>query len=236
MRAWRVIVLPLLPPLLAVACALPPWVHGAPRFPDNDGVSWELPLYEPLTQVGPHVVGTFCGAATRDHASPCEEVVLFVDSGSSHSALRQATFDHLRIATTASRLATIEDAGGELPKCPDPGCVSAAPVAPGDRAARVHLRIAASFSRPMRFLFACSDGHGGVDRFPLWLEISVRRPTAGTETETAPEGSDAVRQLWGSHCTRLTLIDVSPVIESVRPLGADVESRLALDARNAHLE
>ena len=442
MFAWRIAVLPLLLPVLATACALPPWVHGVPQFPENQGASWELPLYEPLTQVGPHVVGTFCGAVTRGRPPPCEEVVLFVDSGSSRSALREATFDHLHITTTTSRVATVEDVGGvkrswsgalipearfgahlavrdlvatvhdstpilgadvlaargwqldldrgtlllgaatwpedpgvtavptrnwgahaivdltvqgtpvsvlldtgalvtvverelmrglgraerqlgypfplgkrpdsprldsafdvevalggrnlgrrsitalpvagavsthgmlgfdilsvysfqvtamglrlrpreasltddvatriarwgALPNCPDPGCVAAAPVAPGDHAARVRVRFAASYPRAMRFLFACSDDHGRLDNFPLWLEVSVSRPTAGTEVETALEGAaPQVRQLWGSHCMRLTLIDVNPVIESVRPLGADVESRVALDSRNAHL-
>jgi predicted aspartyl protease len=52
------------------------------------------------------------GAARPGQAPVGEDVVLFVDSGSSHSALPRATFDRLVLARTVSHFATIEDAAG----------------------------------------------------------------------------------------------------------------------------
>jgi len=442
-RLPRLLVPPaLLLVLLGAGCALPPWVHGQPRFPAGE-TSWELPLYEPLTQIGPHVAGTFYGAAAPGASPPREDVVLYVDSGSSHSSLPEATFRRLGVDTVTSRFATIEDAAGvtrswsgalvpeariggrlahrevvasvdedtailgadvldahgwqidldrgtmllgpapwpagpdvvaapthtwgahaivdvavqgapvpllldtgalvtvvardvlrglglpehplyrpfpigaspggaslastvdaavaigghelgqrsiavlaspaapstrgmlgydilsgyafqvtraglrlrprtaplvetvgarvarwhDLPSCPDlPGCVAAAPVVPGDPAARIHVRVAAAFPGATRFLFGCV-GDGGRLASPFWLEIAVRRPAAGAELDVAPREVAPPRQLWAARCTRLALLDVNPVIDAARPMTAkvDVEARLKLETRNMRL-
>jgi hypothetical protein len=96
---------------LSAGCALPAWLHNPPAFPTNES-AWEIPLFEPLTGIGPRVLATVAGHAPPGGAPPREEVVLYVDSGSSHSALLASTFAHLNVETTASHFATIEDAGG----------------------------------------------------------------------------------------------------------------------------
>jgi predicted aspartyl protease len=95
----------------AGGCTLPPWVHQAPAFPPGAS-TWEIPLYEPLTRLGPDVVATVVGRAAAGREPPREEVLLFVDSGSSHSVLPPETFARLGIETSGSHFATIEDAGG----------------------------------------------------------------------------------------------------------------------------
>ena len=96
---------------LLAGCALPAWLHNPPAFPANES-AWEIPLFEPLTGMGPRVVATVAGHAPPGRAPPREEVVLYVDSGSSHSALLASTFQHLGVETTGSHFATIEDAAG----------------------------------------------------------------------------------------------------------------------------
>jgi hypothetical protein len=92
-------------------CALPAWLHQAPEFPVRES-RWEIPLYEPLTGIGPNVIATVSGRAPRVGRPPQEEVLLYVDSGSSHSALTAPTFAHLGVETSTSHFATIEDAAG----------------------------------------------------------------------------------------------------------------------------
>jgi predicted aspartyl protease len=99
---------------LAVAgCALPPWLGHRPVFPSGGATAWAIPLYEPLTGLGPRVVATVCGGASGGKPRRCEEALLYVDSGSSHSALPAAALARLGVETTGSRFATIEDAAGE---------------------------------------------------------------------------------------------------------------------------
>lgn len=97
----------------ASACALPPWIGHQPAFPAGGATSWVIPLYEPLTGFGPKVIATVCGAAREGRPRACEEALLHVDSGSSHSALPAETFARLGVETTGSWFATIEDAAGE---------------------------------------------------------------------------------------------------------------------------
>lgn len=99
--------------LSTASCALPPWIGHAPVFPSDAAdarKTWEIPLYEPLTGLGPKVAATVCGPARTGTPRACEEVLLYVDSGSSHSALPAATFARLGVETSGSRFATIEDA------------------------------------------------------------------------------------------------------------------------------
>lgn len=98
--------------LVAAGCALPPWIGHRPVFPDG-ATSWKIPLYEPLTGHGPRVLATVCGAAQTGRPRPCEETLLYVDSGSSHSALSAPAFKRLGVETTGSYFATIENAAGE---------------------------------------------------------------------------------------------------------------------------
>src|SRR3954451_15788650 len=94
--------------LAGASCALPPWIGHRPVFPSGGATAWEVPIYEPLTGLGPRVVATVCGAASAGKPRSCEEALLYVDSGSSHSALPAATFARLGVETTGSRFATIE--------------------------------------------------------------------------------------------------------------------------------
>lgn len=96
---------------LLAGCALPAWMHHAPDFPAAPG-SWELPLYEPLIRIGPYVLGDVSGRAPPGGAPQREEVVLYVDSGATHSVLLAPTFAHLGIETATSYFATIEDVAG----------------------------------------------------------------------------------------------------------------------------
>ncbi len=93
-----------------VACAPPAWIDQPPRFPAGAEI-WDLPLYEPLTRIGPHVVATAVGRATAG-PPPTRQVLLYVDSGSSHGALLADTFAQLGVATAGSHFVTIEDAAG----------------------------------------------------------------------------------------------------------------------------
>ncbi len=98
---------------LAVAsagCAPPAWIEEPPRFPAG-AQSWNLPLYEPLTRIGPHVVATAVGRARSD-PPPTRPVLLYADSGSSRGALLAETFARIGVATDGSRFVTIEDAAG----------------------------------------------------------------------------------------------------------------------------
>ncbi len=97
--------------LAAPACALPAWIGHPPVFPTGGATSWVIPLYEPLTGFGPKVIATVCGAAREGKPRVCEEALLYVDSGSSHSALPAATLVRLGVETTGSHFATIENAG-----------------------------------------------------------------------------------------------------------------------------
>jgi predicted aspartyl protease len=99
--------------LSAVGCALPAWIGHRPVFPPGEAKTWAIPLYEPLTGIGPKVGATVCGPARAGTPRACEEVLLYVDSGSSHSALPAATFARLGVQTSGSRFATIENAAGE---------------------------------------------------------------------------------------------------------------------------
>jgi hypothetical protein len=98
--------------LLVAGCALPAWLRQSPRFPP-DGTAWDIPLYEPLTGFGPHVLATVAGRpAGGAEARRRREVLLYVDSGSSHSALPAATFGDIDVDTSTSWFATVEDAAG----------------------------------------------------------------------------------------------------------------------------
>jgi hypothetical protein len=99
---------------VTVGCALPPWIGHRPVFPSGGPATWTIPLYEPLTSYGPKVIATVCGAAQAGKPRVCEEALLYVDTGSSHSALIEGTFARLGVETTGSRFATIEDAAGEM--------------------------------------------------------------------------------------------------------------------------
>ncbi|HEY7373890.1 MAG TPA: aspartyl protease family protein [Polyangia bacterium] len=99
--------------LAAPACALPPWIGHPPVFPAGSATSWAIPLYEPLTGFGPKVIATVCGPPGPGKPRACEQALLYVDSGSSHSALPAATFARLGVETTGSHFATIENAAGE---------------------------------------------------------------------------------------------------------------------------
>jgi predicted aspartyl protease len=94
--------------LAAPGCALPAWLRRPPVFPGGQAV-WEVPLYEPLTRLGPHVLGTVSGRG----AAGREQVLFYVDSGSSHCALEAATFARLGVGVEGSRFATITDASGQ---------------------------------------------------------------------------------------------------------------------------
>ena len=111
--AWSIRVATFCASLAVASCALPPWIGHRPVFPSVGATPWEIPLYEPLTGLGPRVIATICGAARGGKPRPCEEALLYVDSGSSHSALPAATLARLGVETTGSRFATIEDAAGE---------------------------------------------------------------------------------------------------------------------------
>jgi predicted aspartyl protease len=99
--------------LLAGGCAPPLWLGHRPVFPASGAASWSIPLYEPLTGIGPKVIGTVCGGTQAGKPRQCEDALLYVDTGSSHSALLAATFARLGVETTGSRFATIENAAGE---------------------------------------------------------------------------------------------------------------------------
>jgi predicted aspartyl protease len=96
---------------LGAGCALPAWTRQAPDFPAAPS-SWEVPLYEPLSRPGPYVLANLSGRAPPGGAPPREEVVLYVDSGATHSVLPALTFARLGLETSTSRLATIEDVAG----------------------------------------------------------------------------------------------------------------------------
>jgi len=98
--------------LQAAGCGLPPWVGHRPVFPAG-AQTWEIPLFEPLTNPWPKVPATVCGPARPGKPRACEEVLFHVDSGSSHSGLPAESFARLGVETTGSRFATIEDAAGE---------------------------------------------------------------------------------------------------------------------------
>lgn len=93
------------------ACAPPAWIERPPGFPPGPQV-WDLPLYEPLTRLGPHVVATAVGSAAVGGQTPTQEVLLYVDSGSSRAAFTPQTFARLGVRTQSARLVTIEDAAG----------------------------------------------------------------------------------------------------------------------------
>jgi predicted aspartyl protease len=95
----------------SAACAAPAWIDQRPRFSSEPQV-WDLPLYEPLTRVGPHLVATALGRPSGAGPAPSEEVLFYVDSGSSHAALLAQTFSHLGLPTSSSRFVTVEDAAG----------------------------------------------------------------------------------------------------------------------------
>jgi hypothetical protein len=99
--------------LLAICagCAPPSWISRAPKFPSGPE-TWDLPLYEPLTRVGPHLLATVVGNPDPTGAPRTEEVLLYVDSGSSHGALFAQTFARLGVPTRSSHFVTIEDAAG----------------------------------------------------------------------------------------------------------------------------
>ncbi|HMF39916.1 MAG TPA: retroviral-like aspartic protease family protein [Polyangia bacterium] len=99
--------------LVVSGCALPPWIGHHPVFPSGGASSWEIPLYEPLTGLGPKVRATVCGPSPPAGPRACEEALLYVDTGSSHSALPEATLARLGVEVSASRFATIEDAAGD---------------------------------------------------------------------------------------------------------------------------
>ena len=90
-----------------------PGSDTAPVFPSSGATAWAIPLYEPLTGMGPKVIATVCGAASGGKPRRCDDALLYVDSGSSHSALPAATLARLGVETTGSRFATIQDAAGE---------------------------------------------------------------------------------------------------------------------------
>ncbi len=421
-------------------CALPAWIGHPPIFPTGGATSWEIPLYEPLTGLGPKVVGTVCGAAQAGKPRACEDVLLYVDSGSSHSALPAETFARLDVATTGSHFATIEDAAGEkrawsgglipemrlgelalrevvavvnkrtailgadvltangwridpdrgslvlgpspaspaagaarlpirgfpkrtivdvtvqgrvvpllldtgapftvvdtewlkaaglplrrlthgwplserdpsvrlgeatdaelrlgerdlgrrqlvghprrtegpdrgvlgldvlseyafgvsagaldvvrraasplatardrvarwgeLPRCPGvPGCVAAQLEPGGD--VRVRVRVVASSRRAWRYVFGCVDGAGRLRDAPVWVEIGMRGPAAGEERVVEVEMPEPLRPLFRRGCTGLALLDVNPVLSTVRPMTADVEARFVFAFRRAHLD
>ena len=98
------------------ACAAPAWIDQRPKFSwgsPGEPQIWDLALYEPLTRVGPHVIATALGHPSGDGPVPSEQVLLYVDSGSSHAALLAPTFERLGLPTDSSRFVTIEDAAGD---------------------------------------------------------------------------------------------------------------------------
>jgi len=100
---------------MSAACAPPAWIDQRPRFSGRSSGEpqiWDLPLYEPLTRLGPHLIATAVGPTSGHGPTPQEQVLLYVDSGSSHGALLAPTFAHLGLATSSSRFVTIEDAAG----------------------------------------------------------------------------------------------------------------------------
>jgi len=99
--------------IVGAGCSLPPWIGHAPVFPTGATTSWQIPLYEPLTGYGPKVMATVCGPARAGKPRTCEDTLLYVDTGSSSSALPAATFERLGIETTGSHFATLEDAAGD---------------------------------------------------------------------------------------------------------------------------
>ena len=111
-RAARALVFGLV--LQAAGCALPPWIGHRPVFPAG-ARTWEIPLYEPLTNPWPKVSATVCGSARPGKPRACEEVLFHVDSGCSHSGLPAETFARLGIETAGSRFATITDFASRSP-------------------------------------------------------------------------------------------------------------------------
>jgi predicted aspartyl protease len=421
-------------------CALPAWIGHRPMFPTGSATSWEIPLYEPLTGLGPKVLGTVCGAAQAGKPRVCEDVLLYVDSGSSHSALPAETFARLGVVTEGSRFATIENAAGEkrawsgglipelrlgelalrdvvamvdkrtailgadvltangwridpdrgslvlgpspaspaagaarlpirgypartivdltvqgrvvpvmldtgapftvvdtewlkaaglplrrlnhgwplgerdpsvrlgdatdadlrlgdldlgrrqlvghprmpegpergllgldmlseyafgvsagaldvvrraasplattsdrvarwrdLPSCPGvPGCVAAQLEPGGD--VRVRFRVVASSRRAQRYVFGCVDDAGRLRDSPVWVEIGMRAPAAGEERVVEIKMPEPLRPLFRRGCAGLALLDVNPVLSTVRPMTADVEARFVFAFRRGHLD
>ncbi len=103
----------LLAPLVAsaAACTPPPWITQPPKFPAAAEI-WDLPLYEPLTRLGPHIVATAVGRPSPSGAARSAEVLLHVDTGSSQTGLTAETFARLGVETSTSRFVSIEDAAG----------------------------------------------------------------------------------------------------------------------------
>src|SRR5205807_1042015 len=83
---WSIRVAAFCASLAVASCGLPPWIGHRPVFPSGGATRWEIPLHEPLTGLGPRVIATVCGAASGGKPRRCEEALLYVDSGSSHSA------------------------------------------------------------------------------------------------------------------------------------------------------
>jgi hypothetical protein len=124
----------------------------------------------------------------------------------------------------------------DLPSCPAaPGCLTAELSAPGagDGIPRIAVRFQAVPPRPFRYLFGCVDAAGRERRSALWMEIAVRQPVRGVQTDipVAPELPLAFRRLWASGCERLALLDANPIVAGARPLPATAEAHLAADVR-----
>ena len=142
------------------------------------------------------------------------------------------------VRRAASPLATASDRvarWGDLPSCPGvPGCVAAQLEPGGD--VRVRVRVAASSRRAWRYVFGCVDGAGQLRDFPVWVEIGMRAPAAGEERVVEVEMPEPLRPLFRHGCTGLALLDVNPVLSTVRPMTADVEARFVFAFRRGHLD
>ncbi len=124
----------------------------------------------------------------------------------------------------------------DLPSCPGaPGCITADLKAPAAAVGvpQVGVRFLAVPPRPFRYLFGCLDAAGRLRASPFWIEIAVRNPSPGAETDifVAPEVPPAFRQLWANGCERLVLLDANPIVDGARPLPVTAEAHLATDVR-----
>jgi hypothetical protein len=71
---------------------------------------------------------------------------------------------------------------------------------------------------------------------PIWIEIGLRAPTAGEERVVEVEMPERARPRWKADCDGLALLDVNPVLTSIRPMEGDVEGRVAIGSRRVRLD
>jgi hypothetical protein len=162
-------------------------------------------------------------------------VLLYVDSGSSHSALPAATFARLGVETPGSHFATIENAAAEK-RAWSGGLI------PEMRLGELALReVVAVVNERTAILGAdvltASGWRIDPDRGSLVLvEIGIRASAAGEGRVVEVAMPEPLRPLFRRGCTGLALLDVNPVLSTVRPMTADVEARFVFAFRGAHLD